>query len=169
MAHPPTPIQWVPGALSQEIKQPRREADHTPPYSDEVTNAWSCISIPLHLHVAVLLVRSSPSKMTARRLLLPKSRTCSRSHVTSASTSHNDIWAYSYHSPCKCYVVQVEMGGACSTYGRDVKYKSLFGKPEGKRPFGRPTRRWEDNITMDPKEIGRERVVWMHLAQDRDQ
>jgi hypothetical protein len=48
-------------------------------------------------------------------------------------------------------------------------YKSLVGKPEGKRPFGRPRRRWEDNIGMDLWEIGWEGVDWIHLAQDRDQ
>jgi len=43
------------------------------------------------------------------------------------------------------------MGGACSPYGgeRGV-YRVLMGKPEGKRPLGKPRRRWENNITMDP-------------------
>jgi len=41
-------------------------------------------------------------------------------------------------------------------------------KTEGKRPLGRPRRRWEDNIRKDLKEIGWEVVDWMHLAQDRD-
>jgi hypothetical protein len=41
------------------------------------------------------------------------------------------------------------------------------GKPEGKRPLGRPRRRWEDEMKMDLREIGRG-VVWIHLAQDRD-
>jgi len=48
-------------------------------------------------------------------------------------------------------------------------YKILVGKPEGKRPLGRPRRRWEDNIRMDLREIGWEVVYWIHLAQDRDQ
>jgi hypothetical protein len=48
-------------------------------------------------------------------------------------------------------------------------YKVLVGKPEGKRPLGRPRRRWEDGIRMDLGEIGLGRVVdWIHLAQDRD-
>jgi hypothetical protein len=45
----------------------------------------------------------------------------------------------------------------------------LVGKPEGNRPFGRPSRRWEDNIRMDVRGIGREGVDRIHLAQDRDQ
>jgi hypothetical protein len=44
----------------------------------------------------------------------------------------------------------------------------LVGKPEGKRPLGRPRRRWEDNIKMDVEEVGGGRGDWMELAQDRD-
>jgi hypothetical protein len=47
-------------------------------------------------------------------------------------------------------------------------YKVLVGKPEGKRPLGRPRRRWEDEIRMDLREIGLEGVDWIRLAQDRD-
>jgi hypothetical protein len=42
------------------------------------------------------------------------------------------------------------------------------GKPEGKRPLGRPRRRWEDNIKMDDQEVGGGYGHWMELAQDRD-
>jgi hypothetical protein len=42
------------------------------------------------------------------------------------------------------------------------------GKPEGKRPLGRPRRRWEDRIRMDLREIGLVGVCWIRLAQDRD-
>jgi len=44
----------------------------------------------------------------------------------------------------------------------------LVGKPEGKRPLGRPRRRWENNIKMDLQEVGGGRVDWMELAQVRD-
>jgi hypothetical protein len=43
------------------------------------------------------------------------------------------------------------------------------GKPEGKRPLGRPRRRWVDNIKMDLREIGWDGMDWIELAQDRDQ
>jgi hypothetical protein len=43
------------------------------------------------------------------------------------------------------------------------------GKPEGKRPLGRPRSRWVDNIKMDLIEIGWDGVDWIDLAQDRDQ
>jgi hypothetical protein len=48
-------------------------------------------------------------------------------------------------------------------------YRILVGKPEGKRPLGRPKRRWVDNIRMDLGEIGWDGVDWADLAQDRDQ
>ena len=44
----------------------------------------------------------------------------------------------------------------------------LVGKSEGKRPLGRPRRRWEDNIKMDLQEVGVGRGDWMELTQDRD-
>jgi hypothetical protein len=44
----------------------------------------------------------------------------------------------------------------------------LVGKPEGKRPLGRPRRRWEDGIRMDLREIGLGDVDWIQLFQDRD-
>jgi hypothetical protein len=47
-------------------------------------------------------------------------------------------------------------------------YNILVGRPEGRRPLGRPRRRWEDNIKMDLKEIGFGDVDWIHWAQDRD-
>jgi hypothetical protein len=47
-------------------------------------------------------------------------------------------------------------------------YNILVGRPEGRRPLGRPRRRWEDNIKMDLREIGFGNVDWIHLARDRD-
>jgi hypothetical protein len=47
-------------------------------------------------------------------------------------------------------------------------YNILVRRPEGRRPLGRPRRRWEDNIKMDPREIGFGNVDWIHWAQDRD-
>jgi hypothetical protein len=44
----------------------------------------------------------------------------------------------------------------------------LVGRPEGRRPLRRPRHRWEDNIKMDPREIGFGDVDWIHLAWDRD-
>ncbi|KAJ4434360.1 hypothetical protein ANN_22919 [Periplaneta americana] len=48
-------------------------------------------------------------------------------------------------------------------------YRVLVGRPEGKRPLGRPRRRWEDNIKMDLREVGYDDREWINFAQDRDQ
>jgi hypothetical protein len=45
----------------------------------------------------------------------------------------------------------------------------LVGKPEGKRPPGRPRHRWQNNFRMDLREMGWEIVDWIHLAEERDQ
>jgi hypothetical protein len=47
-------------------------------------------------------------------------------------------------------------------------FRVLVGKPEGKRPLGRPRFRWEDNIKMDLQEVGCGCMDWIELAQDRD-
>ena len=47
-------------------------------------------------------------------------------------------------------------------------YRVLVGKSEGKRPLGKPRRRWEDSIKMDVEDMGRGCGHWMELAQDRD-
>jgi len=47
-------------------------------------------------------------------------------------------------------------------------YRVLVGKPEGKRPLGRPRHRWEDSIKTDLQEVGCGGIDWIELAQDRD-
>jgi hypothetical protein len=51
---------------------------------------------------------------------------------------------------------------------RRVVYRVLLGKREGRRPFGRPRHRWEDNIRIDLQEGGCGGMDWIDLAQDRD-
>jgi hypothetical protein len=61
------------------------------------------------------------------------------------------------------------MSGECGTTGRDVKCIPNFDRElEGKRPFWRPGRRWEDNIKTDKpiKEMGYEEVDWINVVQD---
>ena len=61
------------------------------------------------------------------------------------------------------------MGGACSACGKwKGLYRVLVGKPERKRPLGRPRHRWEDNIKMDLKEVGCGGMDWIDVAQNRD-
>ena len=60
------------------------------------------------------------------------------------------------------------MGWACSMYGGEERlYRALMGKPEGKRPLGRPRSRWEDNIKMALQEVGCGGMDWIELAEDR--
>jgi hypothetical protein len=60
------------------------------------------------------------------------------------------------------------VGGHEARIGEERKvYKVLVGRPEGKRPLGRPRRRWENGIRMDLREIGLEGVDWIRLPQDR--
>jgi hypothetical protein len=59
------------------------------------------------------------------------------------------------------------MGGPCSTNGEKRNaYILLVGKPDGKRPLGRPRRMWVDNIRMDLGEVGWSEVDWIGLAKD---
>jgi hypothetical protein len=64
---------------------------------------------------------------------------------------------------------RMRWAGHVAPMGEERKvYRVLVGKPEGKRPLGRPSRRWEDGIRMDLGELGLGDVDWIRLAQDRD-
>jgi hypothetical protein len=61
------------------------------------------------------------------------------------------------------------MGGYVAQLGEERGvYRILVGKPEGKRPLGRPRHRWEDNIKMNLQEVGYGDMNWIGLTQDRD-
>jgi hypothetical protein len=63
-----------------------------------------------------------------------------------------------------------EVGWTCGTLvGGERCLQVLVGRPEEKRPLGRPRRRWEDYIKMDLREIGIDGANWIQLAQDRVQ
>jgi hypothetical protein len=64
---------------------------------------------------------------------------------------------------------RMRWAGHVARMGEERKvYKVLVGKPERKRPLGRPRRRWEDGIRMDLREISLGGVDWIRLSQDRD-
>ena len=63
---------------------------------------------------------------------------------------------------------RMRSAGHVARMGEERVHWVLVGKPEGKRPFELPRRRWEDNIKMDLQEVGGGRGDWMELAQDRD-
>jgi hypothetical protein len=77
-----------------------------------------------------------------------------------------------YSLPCIVRVVKarrIRWAGHVARMGAvRGAYNILIGKPEGRRPLGRPRRRWEDNIKMDLREMGFGYVDWIHWAQDRD-
>jgi hypothetical protein len=62
-----------------------------------------------------------------------------------------------------------EVGRACSMRYKRKAHRILVGKPEGKRPLGKPRRRWVDNIKIHLREIGWDGMDWIDVAQDRDQ
>ena len=85
---------------------------------------------------------------------------------------HNEELNNLYSSPNIVQVIKsrrMRWAGhvVCMGEGRGV-YRVLMGKPEGRRPLGRPRLRWEDSIRMDLREVGCGCVDWMELAQDRD-
>jgi hypothetical protein len=86
---------------------------------------------------------------------------------------HNEELHNLYSSPDIIRQVKsrrMRWAGHVARMGEERKvYKVLMGKPEGRRPLGRPRCRWEDGIRMHPGEIGLGGVDWIQLAQDRDQ
>ena len=85
---------------------------------------------------------------------------------------HNEELNDLYSSPNIVWVIKsrrMRWAGHVARMGevRGV-YRVLVGKPEGKRPMGRPRHRWVDNIRMDLQEVGCGYMDWTGLAQDRD-
>jgi len=84
---------------------------------------------------------------------------------------HNEKLNYLYSSPSIVRVIQskrMRWVGHVARVGERGIYRVLVGKLEGKRPLGRPRRRWEDNIKKDLQAVGCLGMVWIELAQDRD-
>jgi hypothetical protein len=103
-----------------------------------------------------------------RRIFGPK-----RDEVTGELRKlHNEELHNLYSSPDIIRQVKsrrMRWAGHVVRVGEDRKvYKFLVGKPEGKRPLGRPRRRWEDWIRIDLREFGLGGVDWIRLAHDRD-
>ena len=85
---------------------------------------------------------------------------------------HNEELNDLYSSPNMARVIKsrrMRWAGHVARMGEErMAYRVLVGKPEGKRPLGRPRRKWVDNIRMDLQEVGCWYVDWIGLAQDRD-
>jgi hypothetical protein len=103
-----------------------------------------------------------------RRIFGPK-----RDEVTGEQRKlHNEVLNNLYSSPNIARVIKsrgIRWAGHVARMGEGrVVYRVLVGKPEGRRPLGRPRCRWEDNIRMDLREVRCGCVDWIELAQDRD-
>jgi hypothetical protein len=103
-----------------------------------------------------------------RRIFGPK-----REEDRSWEKLHNDELQNLYSSPNIVRVIKsrrMRWTGHVARMGegRGV-YRVLVGRPSGKRPLGRPRRRWEDSITLDLRETGIDGANWIRLAQDRVQ
>jgi len=85
---------------------------------------------------------------------------------------HNEELNYLYSLPNIVQVVKsrrMRWAEHVARMGEDRGvHRVLVGEPEGKKPLGRPRRRWEDNIKMDHQEVGEGSGDWMELAQDTD-
>ena len=85
---------------------------------------------------------------------------------------HNEEINVLYSSPNIVRVIKsrrMRWAGHVARMGEERGvFRVLVGKPEGKRPLGRPRFRWKDNIKMDLQDVGCGHVDWIELAQDRD-
>ena len=84
---------------------------------------------------------------------------------------HNEELNDLYRSPNIVRVIKsrrMRWAGNVARMGERGVYRVLVGKPEGRRPLWRPSRRWVDNIRMDLQEVGCGYMDWIVLAQDRD-
>ena len=106
--------------------------------------------------------------MVLRRIFGPR-----REEVTGESRRlHNEELNDLYSSPNIVRAIKLRRmrwAGHVACMGEERRvYRFLVGKPEGKRPLGRPRHRWVDNIRMDLQEVGCGYMDWIGLAQDRD-
>jgi len=107
-------------------------------------------------------------KMVLRRIFVSRREEVTGEWRRLRNEELNDLY-------CSPNIVRVIKSGRMSWAGHVArmgeergKYRVLVGKPEGRRPQGRPRRRWADNIRMDLQEVGCGYMDWIGLAQDRD-
>ena len=107
-------------------------------------------------------------------MILAMHTDCFPVHHKNACISNGNIllsvWGTVWILCCmRCKLRRMRWAGHVARMGEERGvYRFLLGKPEGRRPLGRPRRRWVDNITMDLQEVGCGYMDWTGLAQDRD-
>jgi len=149
---------------------------NTPPYIGSISDIYRTITLPVVLYGCEtwsLTMReerrlSGFENRVLRRIFGPK-----RDEVTGEWRKlHNEELNDLYCSPNIVRVIKsrrMRWAGHVAHMGeRRGVYRVLVGKPEGKRPLGRPRHRWEDNIKMELQEVGCGGMDWIELAQDRD-
>jgi len=106
--------------------------------------------------------------MVLRRIIRPRRDEVTEEWRRLRNEELNDL----YCSPNIVRVIKwrrMRWAGHVASMGEEREvYRVLVGKPEGKRPLGRPRHRWADNIKMDLQEVGCGYVDWIGLTQDRD-
>ena len=126
------------------------------------------IRIIFSIIIIIIIMLRVFENMVLRRIFGPR-----RDEVTEEwRRLHNEELNDLYCSPNIVRVIKsrrMRWAGHVARMGEERgMYRVLVGKPEGKRPLGRPRRRWVDNIRMDLQEVGCGYVDWIVLAQDRD-
>jgi len=127
----------------------------------------STVNVACH-HWSALSYFSSGNVTLLRRIFDPR-----RDEVTGEwRRLHNEELNDLYCSPNTVWVIKsrrMRWAGHVTRMGEESGvYRVLVGKPQGKKPLGRPRRRWVDNIRMDLQEVGCGYMDWIGLAQDRD-
>jgi len=181
---------------SSGVKRPEREADHSPRSGAKIHAAVRFYEVASRhterRYCSCLKTTSSQKLLTIskictgtlltlreeRRLRVFENRVLrrvfgpKRDEVTGEWRKlHNEELSDLYSLPNIVRVVKsrrMRWAGHVARMGWRGVYRVLVGKPEEKRPLGRPRRRWEDNIKMDLQEVGGGCGDWMELAQDRD-
>ena len=136
--------------------------------SSEFCPSVKCAGIQLLLHVRPLFTLKKRNVCVVYKVLSTK-----RDEVTGEWRKlHNEELSGLYSLPNIVQVVKsrrMRWAGHVALIGEERGvHRVLVGKPEGKKPLGRPRRRWEDNIKMDLQEVEGVCGDWMELAQDRD-
>ncbi|KAJ4425779.1 hypothetical protein ANN_27404 [Periplaneta americana] len=176
--------------MTENVKRERKDKNNGPPAYDELYTEMNLSLVPYWFLAALRVVitvipqygyihpdeyfQSVEVVADARNEVLRKIFGAKRDEVTGEWRKlHNTELHALYSSPDIIRNIKsrrLRWAGHVARMGESRNaYRVLVGRPEGKRPLGRPRRRWEDNIKMDLREVGYDDRDWINLPQDRDQ